>query len=107
MPNQSGNVAVRAFFGVLIWLVLVLGAIAVARAVTQPPRWLLIAALALAIGFDAFCLTDIARAPQVRYLPKWVWVLICLAQTPGGGIMYLSLGHIGRPRPAPPGDATP
>jgi hypothetical protein len=44
---------------------------------------------------------------QVRYLPKWAWVLICLIQNPLGGIMYLSIGHIGRPRPVPPGDAKP
>jgi len=48
-----------------------------------------------------------ARAAQVRYLPKWAWVLICLIQNPLGGIMYLSIGHIGRPRPVPPGDAKP
>jgi hypothetical protein len=44
---------------------------------------------------------------QARYLPKWAWVLICLIQNPLGGIMYLSIGHIGRPRPVPPGDAKP
>jgi hypothetical protein len=58
--------------------------------------------LPLPIGFDVFCLADLARAAQVRYLPKWAWALICLIQTPGGGIMYLSIGHIGRPRPVPP-----
>jgi hypothetical protein len=59
------------------------------------------------IGFDGFCLSDIARAAQVRYLPKWAWALICLAQIPLGGIMYLSIGRIGRPRPVPPGAPKP
>jgi Phospholipase_D-nuclease N-terminal len=77
------------------------------RTLPDPHGWLVALGLALAIGFDAFCLVDIARATQVRYLPKWAWALICLIQTPGGGIMYLSIGHIGRPRPVPPGDAKP
>jgi hypothetical protein len=97
----------RAVLGFLIWLVVVLGAIAVINAHHGPPTWPVMLILALAAGFDAFCLADIARAAQVRYLPKWVWVLICLAQTPGGGIAYLSIGHIGRPRPVPPGEAKP
>jgi len=107
MPRQRIDVASRAVLGFLVWLAVVAGIIALARAIGQPPRWLLMAGLALAIAFDAFCLADIARAPRVRYLPKWAWALICLIQTPGGGIAYLSIGHIGRPRPAPPGDATP
>jgi hypothetical protein len=107
MPGQPGDVAVRAVLGVLVWLIIVAGVITLVNALAQPPRWLLMAGLALAIGFDAFCLADIARAAQVRYLPKWAWALICLIQTPGGGIMYLSIGHVGRGRPVPPGEATP
>jgi Phospholipase_D-nuclease N-terminal len=107
MPNQPVDVAVRAVLGVLVWLIVVVGVITLVNALTQPPRWLLMAGLALAIGFDAFCLADIARAERVRYLPKWAWVLICLIQTPGGGIIYLSVGHIGRHRPASPGDPAP
>jgi hypothetical protein len=83
------------------------GVITLARTLPDPPGWLVTLGLALAIGFDAFCLVDIARAAQVRYLPKWAWVLICLIQNPLGGIMYLSIGHIGRPRPVPPGHAKP
>jgi hypothetical protein len=49
--------------------------------------------VALAACFDGFCLVDLARAGQVRYLPKWGWVLACLAQTPLGGIMYLTTGR--------------
>jgi hypothetical protein len=70
------------------------------RAFPQAPGWPIIAGLALAVGFDAFCLADIARASQVRYLPKWAWALICLAQTPGGGIVYLYVGRAGRARSA-------
>jgi hypothetical protein len=107
LPNRSPNLAVRAVLGFLIWLVVVLGAIAVIRLRPGSPAWPLMLILPLAVGFDAFCLTDIARAAQVRYLPKWAWALICLIQTPSGGIVYLSIGHVGRPRPAPPGEAKP
>jgi len=107
LPNQSPSVAVRAVLGFLIWLVFVLGFITLTRERPDLRGWPLMLTLALAAGFDGFCLVDIARAAQVRYLPKWAWVIICLAQTPGGGILYLSIGHIGRPRPVPPGDAKP
>jgi hypothetical protein len=107
LPNQPPNVAVRAVLGFLIWLVIVLGLITLGRTLTHPPRWLLELGVALAVGFDAFCLIDIARAAQVRYLPKWAWALICLIQTPGGGIAYLSIGHIGRARSVGPGEAKP
>jgi hypothetical protein len=90
---------------VLVFLVIVLG-----HAFPHPhgwPSWPLRLGLGLAAGFIALCLADIARAAQVRYLPKWAWVLICLFEIPLGGIMYLSIGHIGRPRPVPPGDVKP
>ncbi len=106
-PTQSPHVAVRAVLGLLIWLVVAVGVIALMRVLLGPPGWTLGVIVALGIGFDAFCLVDIARAEQVRYLPKWAWVLICLIQTPGGGIIYLSVGHIARPRPAPSGGQTP
>jgi hypothetical protein len=74
----------------------VLGLIALLRTRGLPPALPVMLVLALAVGFDGFCLADIARATQVRYLHKWAWVIICLAQAPLGGIMYLSIGHIGR-----------
>jgi hypothetical protein len=107
MPRQSPDVAVRAVFGFLVWLVVVLGVIALVNVLPDPHGWPLAVGLALAIGFDAFCLIDIARSAQVRYLPKWAWMLICLAQTPGGGIIYLSVGRIGPPRPVPPAGPKP
>jgi len=107
MRARPADVAVRATVGVAIWLVLVFIAIALGRAFPHLPGWLLPAGLVLAAGFDAFCLADIARAGQVRYLPKWAWALICLAQTPLGGILYLSIGRVGRARTVPPGSAPP
>ena len=104
---QPANVAVRTVVGLAVWLVIVFSLIAVLRARPDPHGWPFMLVLALAIAFDAFCLVDIARAARVRYLPRWAWALICLIQTPLGGIMYLSIGHIGRPRPVPPGDAKP
>ena len=51
--------------------------------------------LALAAGFIAFCLVDLARADAVRYLPKWAWVLvICFISAPLGGIIYLTIGRL-------------
>jgi hypothetical protein len=49
----------------------------------------------VAVGFVVFCWVDLARAREVRYLPKWAWALICVVSIPLGGIVYLVLG---RPR---------
>jgi hypothetical protein len=103
MHVRPPNVTVRAAVGLAIWLLLVFIVIALGRAFPHPPGWALTLGMGLAAGFDAVCLADIARAGQVRYLPKWAWALICLAQTPLGGIIYLSIGRLGRARPAPPG----
>jgi hypothetical protein len=95
----------RLAIGVIVWLVAVFAFVSLVRAFPQAPGWPIIAGLALAAGFDAFCLVGIARASQVRYLPKWAWALICLAQTPGGGIVYLCVGRVGRARSASPSPA--
>ena len=40
-----------------------------------------------------------ANKNEVRNLPKWVWVLICLAVPIVGGLLYLVLGRpLGGPR---------
>jgi hypothetical protein len=47
----------------------------------------------LAAGFVVFCLVDLARAKEVRHLPKWAWVILCLGiglTIPWGGIAYLA-----------------
>jgi hypothetical protein len=47
----------------------------------------------VAVGFELFCLIDAARAEELRYLPRWAWVVICLISVPLGGIAYLILGR--------------
>jgi len=47
----------------------------------------------VAVGFVVFCLVDLARAGEVRYLPKWAWAVICVVSVPLGGIVYLALGR--------------
>ena len=54
-------------------------------------------ALALVIGWEAFCLADLIRADKVRFLPKWAWAVACLIQIPLGGVLYLLLGRVWRP----------
>jgi Phospholipase_D-nuclease N-terminal len=86
----------------IVWLVVLVATVSAVRSDPQRPDLIIAIILALAAAFDLFCLVDIARADEVRYLPKWAWALICLAQAPGGGIVYLCVGRVGRPRPAPP-----
>jgi hypothetical protein len=103
----ASELAVRALVGAAVWLLVTLGIIALLRTHPDLHGWPFRLVVALAVAFDAFCVVDVGRAGQVRYLPKWTWVLICLSQTPGGGIAYLSIGHTSRPRPVPPGAAKP
>jgi hypothetical protein len=52
--------------------------------------WLPLAVLA--VVFVGYCLFDVFRS-EVRYLPKWAWVLVCLLSVPMGGIVYLMVGR--------------
>jgi hypothetical protein len=54
----------------------------------------LVPVIVIGAGFVVFCLVDLARAEQVRYLPKWAWGLVCLVSVPLGGIIYLSIGRV-------------
>jgi ABC-2 type transport system ATP-binding protein len=64
-----------------------------------------LALLAVAAGvwllFAIGCLVDIARAKEVRYVPKLVWALIVLVSEPWGGIIYLAFGRVRRSNAAP------
>ena len=62
--------------------------------------WLALAPLVLlCLGLMAYCLTDLARATSVRYLPKPGWALvIILVSFPLGAVAYLVLGKDRRAR---------
>ncbi|MGD2051249.1 MAG: PLD nuclease N-terminal domain-containing protein [Acidimicrobiia bacterium] len=51
----------------------------------------------LCLAFVISCWVDIARN-DVQHLPKWAWVLIVAASVPLGGIVYLVVGRVPRPR---------
>ncbi|HTR91989.1 MAG TPA: hypothetical protein VMI73_09630 [Trebonia sp.] len=53
-----------------------------------------IAVVALIAAWEIFCLNDLARAERVRFLPRWLWAVLCLAQIPLGGIAYLLIGRV-------------
>jgi hypothetical protein len=90
--------AFRATVGVGIWLIFVVAFVALMRGPQPHTLWQILPGLLAAAGFVAFCLTDLARAAEVRYLPKWGWALACLLSVPLGGIMYLSIGRCRRAR---------
>jgi len=96
---RVNSLAARLAVGLGAYLVAVAVTVTVMSARPDPRGWPFLLLVALGIGFDVFCLADIARARQVRYLPKWIWALICLIQLPLGGILYLCIGRIG-PAPA-------
>lgn len=60
----------------------------------------LVPLIVIVLGFVIYCLQDLVRQPDVRYLPKPVWAVITLVSIPLGGILYLLLGrsfHSGNP----------
>ncbi|MEC3917733.1 hypothetical protein [Nocardia sp. CDC160] len=54
----------------------------------------LIPLIVVGLAFVGFCWYDLSRA-RVKYLPKWVWAIICLISIPLGGIIYLVVGRDG------------
>jgi hypothetical protein len=68
----------------------------------NPPLVLILVGVP-ALGFVAFCLVDLARAQEVRYLPKWGWAILCMGiglTIPFGGIAYLVFGKVRRRAPS-------
>ncbi|GAB3305438.1 PLDc N-terminal domain-containing protein [Pseudoclavibacter terrae] len=53
----------------------------------------LLPVLVLVLVLVAWCLVDLARRPEVRYLPKMAWAVITIATIPFGAIAYLILGR--------------
>ena len=105
LRTRPNDTAVRVAVGLGVYIVVVASAIAVLIVDPDPRGWPFLLLVALGIGFDAYCLADIARASQVRYLSRRTWALLCLVQIPLGGILYLCIGRVGPARPAPPGPA--
>jgi hypothetical protein len=54
---------------------------------------LVFAPLLAIVGFDAFCLVDLARASEVRFMSKRAWAVVCLVSIIGG-VIYLSIGRV-------------
>jgi hypothetical protein len=48
----------------------------------------------VAVCFEAFCLVDLVRAEEVRFVPRWAWAIICVISIPLGGVAYLLLGKV-------------
>ncbi|MVU78474.1 hypothetical protein GPX89_14615 [Nocardia sp. ET3-3] len=46
------------------------------------------------LAFVGFCWYDLSRS-RVKYLPKWLWAIVCLVSIPLGGIIYLVVGRDG------------
>jgi hypothetical protein len=57
--------------------------------------------LALVAGWLALCLRQVFLAERVRFLPRWVWAVVCLVSIPFGGILYLLIGRVWTPRHDP------
>ena len=103
-PN---DLTTRLVVGLGIYLSVVVVTIALIRLFAPHGWWPLVPVVVAAAGFVAFCLVDLARASEVRYLPKWGWLVACLISIPLGGVIYLSIGKVRRPRHAPPGSPAP
>ncbi|MGH2719313.1 MAG: PLDc N-terminal domain-containing protein [Actinomycetota bacterium] len=68
------------------------GMLLAAKKVSVP--WAALAPLlVLGLAFLVYCWYDIAKAPTVRYLPKWAWAIIAALSVPLGGIIYLLVGR--------------
>jgi hypothetical protein len=57
--------------------------------------------LVLLVGWLTWCLRQVFLAQRVRFLPRWVWAVVCLVSIPFGGILYLLVGRVWAPRRDP------
>jgi hypothetical protein len=56
------------------------------------PAAVLIPLVVVAVGFVAYCEIDLARADEVRGLPRWLWAILCLNAV--GAFAYLAAGRV-------------
>lgn len=57
----------------------------------------LLLGLALLIGWEILCLSQVFLADRVRLLPRWLWAVACLIFIPVGGMLYLLIGRVWTP----------
>ena len=55
-----------------------------------------VALLGLMAAWVIFFLNDLTYAERVRFLPRWLWAIVCLITIPVGGIAYLLIGRVWR-----------
>jgi len=53
-----------------------------------------LAGLALLVGWEILCLRQVIMAERVRFLPRWTWAVACLISIPLGGVLYLLIGRV-------------
>jgi hypothetical protein len=68
----------------------------------DPSLLAIIVLLGAMVWFDWYCLSDLAKADQVWYLPRGAWAILVIAIFPLGGLAYLTYGRGGGPRPRRP-----
>mgnify|MGYP007084543374 CR=1 FL=1 len=47
----------------------------------------------LLLGYAALCISEVEKAVEVRWFPKWVWLIITFISIPLGGIIFLLFGN--------------
>jgi hypothetical protein len=52
-----------------------------------------LATLVVAVAIDVLCLADLARATEVRSLPRPAWAAVIVLATPLGAVLYVLLGR--------------
>ena len=63
----------------------------------------LVILLPLALTLYTFVECAIRDDSQIKKIPKWGWLLVILFLQPIGGIVYLVIGRVRRPRGPKPG----
>lgn len=58
-------------------------------------RKILIPIVIIVLLYLYFCARSIFWKDSVRYLPNWLWMVICLVSVPLGGVIYYFVGREG------------